>query len=66
MVMNKESTKLLIQQLTDGISEIMKKSYSLCEHDDVEVSKLCSQINNSAFVLKQKAELLKKEISITD
>lgn len=66
MVMNKELTKLLVQQLTDGISEIMKKSYSLCEHDDVEVSKLCSQINNSAFILKQKVDSLKKEISVTD
>lgn len=66
MVMNKESINLLIQELTDGLSKIMEKSFPLCKHDDSTVSQPCSKINNTAFELKQKAVTLKKELSITD
>jgi hypothetical protein len=66
MVMNKESINTIIQELTDGLSKIMEKSYPLCKHDDNTVSQSCAKINGSAFVLKQKTELLKKELSVTD
>jgi hypothetical protein len=64
--MNKESINLLIQELIDGTSKIMEKSFPLCKHDDNVISQSCSKINNTAFELKQKAELLKKEISATN
>jgi hypothetical protein len=66
MVNNKESIKLLIQELTVGLSKIMDKSYPLCRHDDDVISQPCIKINNAAFELKQKTELLKRELSITD
>lgn len=66
MVMNKESINALIQELTEGLSRIMEKSYPLCKHDDNTVSQSCAKINNSAFELKQKAESLKKELSTKD
>lgn len=62
--MNKESINILIRELTEGLSVIMEKSYPLCKHDDTTVSQPCAKINNSAFELKQKTELLKKELSI--
>lgn len=66
MVKNKESIKLLIQELTTGLSKIMDKSYPLCKHDDDIISQSSAKINNAAFELKQKIELLKTELSITD
>lgn len=66
MVMNKELINLRLQELIDGLSKIMDKSYPLCKHDDYSISQPCSKINNSAFELKQKTELLKKELSVTD
>lgn len=65
MVTNKELINLLIQELTDGLSKIMEKSFPLCKHDDNTVSQPCSKINNVAFELKQKTATLKKELSIT-
>jgi len=44
----------------------MEKSFPLCKDDDYIIASSCSKINNSAFDSKQKAELLKKELSITD
>jgi hypothetical protein len=63
MVMNKE---LIIQEIIDGLSKIMEKSFPLCKDGDANTSNVCSKINNSAFELKQKAELLKKEFLVRD
>ena len=63
MVMNKES---ILQEIIDGLSKIMEKSYPLCKEGDVNTSSTCSKINNTAFQLKQKAELLKKEFLVKD
>jgi hypothetical protein len=55
-----------IKELIEGLSKIMEKSFPLCKNNDVIISNTCSKINNTAFELKQKAELLKKELIVND
>jgi len=59
----KEKSNLIIKELIDELSIMMENSYKYCEHEDVNIAKTLSNINNSAFNLKFKAELLKKYIN---
>ncbi len=53
----------LINQITEGLSDIMDASYPHCKNSDINVSKDASKINNIAFELKRMSVLLQNQIN---
>jgi hypothetical protein len=42
----------ILIKLVNGLKEIQKLSFPLCEHDDTNISSKCAKINNEARNLK--------------
>lgn len=46
-------TPEVIQKIREGLSQIMKESYPLCDADDGQISAIAARINNIAFETRQ-------------